>query len=238
MKISFADRRPEGDYALVAARVAARTARRLQASARRRRASRRRSTASASKARRAAPPSISPTTGDHRRVLVVGVGKDSKSRRGGREARRNRGRAAADLGREDGGHRRLRRSGSMPTARPGSALARRFAAGATTAIARGSRTSDKPTPDRDRHRRRAPSGAAEALRRALGAGRRRGRADPRAGHRAGQHHLPRKLRRAGPRVARGQRARDQGARPRGDGKARHGRAARRRRRARCARRGC
>ena len=45
-----------------------------------------------------------------------------------------------------------------------------------------------------------------ALRAALGAGRRRRVADPRAGHRAGQHHLPGELRRARPRVARGQRA--------------------------------
>ena len=85
----------------------------------------------------------------------------------------------------------------------------------------------KPTLEPSHHRRRRRRRGA-ALRSRAGS-RSRGRvADPRAGHRAGQHHLSRELRRAGASGARRHGRRDRGARPGGDGKARHGRAARRR----------
>ena len=74
----------------------------------------------------------------------------------------------------------------------------------------------------------ARRGRAAALGAALAAGARGRRADPRAGHRAGQHHLSGKLRRARAGEHRRSRPRARGARRRGDGQARHGRAARRR----------
>ena len=77
------------------------------------------------------------------------------------------------------------------------ALARGAArAGATTAIAPSSRTSRSRPSTEDHHRRRRRRTRQSAVRAALAAGARRRRADPRTGHRAGQHHLSRKLRRA------------------------------------------
>ena len=110
--------------------------------------------------------------------------------------------------------------------------------GATTATGRSSRTS--------RSRRWTKStivgarrDAASSWEAALAAGLRRRRLHPRAGHRAGEHHLPRDASSSACRArSKGTRRRIRGPGRRGDAQARHGRAARRRAGLRPRRRGC
>ena len=229
MQIRFADSRPEGDFALVLPVAgkdrAALSSLGLGAAAR----CSPRSTASASKAKRRARPNCSSTTRGRRAGCSSSARAAARARP--RRAEKLGGAAVARLltsGRNQGGDRRRRPRPRRGRVGAASVLRRRFAHGATTAIGPSSRTS-RSRPSMKSIVVGGGEGAAQRYAERWAPVYRRRVADPRAGHRAGQHHLS--ARRFVERVAslaRRHRRRDRGARSRGDGEARHGRAARRR----------
>ena len=231
MQIRFADSRPAGDYALVLP-VAGKDRSTLDSLG----------AAQQALSRRARPPAVrrrsverrrsssSTTRAASRRLLVVGTG--SGHRRRATRRRSSAARPSARLltsGEKTRGHRPHAASATTPMRRRASGLGAALRAWRYDRYRTKLKDKQKPTLERSRRssaaapapRKRYEQRWAPVVRRRL--------ADPRAGHRAGQHHLSRELRRArrAPR-SKGTRRRDRGARPRGDGEARHGRAARRR----------
>ena len=198
MQVRFADSRPTGDFALVlpvagkdrsalsslgpaqAAVVAALERQRFEGEA------------------ASAAEQFIDDGGTLRRVLAVGTGGGSSPGDAAEKLGGHRGGAPADIGRKDRRHRferpqfRRRRGRQGRACRGASLVALR----PLSHQAQGQAQADAR---RGRHRRRR-RGRGGALRTPLAAGLRRRVADPRARHRARQHHLPRKLRRACPRA--------------------------------------
>ena len=153
------------------------------------------------------------TTGTVRRLLVVGTARGAN--RASEAAEKLGGTAVARL--LTSGEKRRRHRRQRPRLRRGCGGARRACGGAALVALRPLSDQAQGQAEADARRGRrssaAAQGAGERYAVALGAGGRGRLADPRARHRAGQHHLSRELRRARPGVARRHRRRDRGARP-------------------------
>ena len=228
MQIRFADRRPTGDYALVLP-VAGKDRSTLGV-ARSCSAGRvaQRSTGSGSKATRPAHRSSSSMrTAASRRLLVVGIGSGACRGDAAEKAGRHCGRATADLGRKD-------RPSSTSAASDYDADA-----AARVGLARGAPlVALRPLSDQAEGQSEADARRGRDRRRRCGAGK---RYEQRWAPVVEGVSLTRELVTEPANIIypetfvervraslEGQRRRDRGARPRGDGEARHGRAARRR----------
>ena len=204
MQIRFADSRPTGDYALVLP-VAGKDRSSLGFAGRR----------STGRDRRARPPAVRGRGIE--RVGAVHRRQWHAAPLAGRRDRRSS--SAKDAAEKLGGTAvsRLLTSGETKAVIDVSGLGNDADIAARVGLAAALRClALRPLPDQaqgqaeanpggNRRRWRRP-GRRRSLRQALGAGLRRRVADPRARHRAGQHHLPGKLRRTGHQVARRQRS--------------------------------